>query len=85
MDDYETGKSQFMELLAAERAAGAKTAIVSLGDLGESKSVRPDETNELFSGAQASPISRAYATHLSPHTCHRLIFPSPLIGAHLHE
>jgi hypothetical protein len=32
---------------------GVNVAVVSLGDLGESKSVRPTETDELFAGTTA--------------------------------
>lgn len=46
MEDYEIGRDQVKPILAeAENAA-----VVSLGDLGESKSVRPKETSELFAG-----------------------------------
>lgn len=51
MEDYETGREQWIEVLNGESEARAgNVALVSLGDLGESKSVRPDETNELFAG-----------------------------------
>ena len=52
MEDYETGRDQWLNILKdhKENYAGNNVALVSLGDLGESKSVRPDETNELFAG-----------------------------------
>jgi hypothetical protein len=52
MEDYETGRDQWLNILKEhkETYAGNNVALVSLGDLGESKSVRPDETNELFAG-----------------------------------
>lgn len=45
MEDYETGRNQWRSILEKEENA----ALVSLGDLGESKAVEPDST-ELFSG-----------------------------------
>jgi hypothetical protein len=50
MEDYETGKKQWMPILNSAKAVHGNVAMVSLGDLGESKSVRPDETDELFAG-----------------------------------
>eukprot|EP00980_Cylindrotheca_fusiformis_P003005 scaffold695_cov113-Cylindrotheca_fusiformis.AAC.2 len=52
MEDYETGRNQFLKILddAKSRLNEENVAIVSLGDLGESKSVRPEETSELFAG-----------------------------------
>jgi hypothetical protein len=51
MEDYYTGRDQWMKVLEGESAEkGGNIAVVSLGDLGESKSVRPEETNELFAG-----------------------------------
>jgi len=50
MEDYETGKKQWMPILNSAKSAHGNVAMVSLGDLGESKSVRPDETDELFAG-----------------------------------
>ena len=50
MDDYEEGRGHFLPLLEDASSRGVATAVVSLGDLGESKSVRPDETAELFAG-----------------------------------
>lgn len=52
MEDYETGRSQWLNILdeAKENVGKDNVAVVSLGDLGESKSVRPDETSELFAG-----------------------------------
>lgn len=48
MEDYESGRAHWLDLFAKETTDNL--ALVSLGDLGESKSVRPDETNELFAG-----------------------------------
>ena len=50
MEDYETGKQQWLGTLNAAKEDHGNVALVSLGDLGESKSVRPDETDELFAG-----------------------------------
>ena len=52
MEDYEIGRDQWKKILDEEsqKKANGNVALVSLGDLGESKSVRPDETNELFAG-----------------------------------
>ena len=51
MEDYYTGRDQWKSVLKgqSEERAG-NVALVSLGDLGESKSVRPEETHELFAG-----------------------------------
>lgn len=50
MDDYFEGRDHMVPILEDAKTKGVNTALVSLGDLGESKSVRPDETNELFAG-----------------------------------
>lgn len=52
MEDYETGRAQWISILdeAKKNVGENNVAIVSLGDLGESKSVRPEETAELFAG-----------------------------------
>jgi hypothetical protein len=51
MEDYEIGRQQWVEILNQHKTThGDNVAMVSLGDLGESKSVRPSETNELFAG-----------------------------------
>ena len=50
MEDYYTGRDHFKPILEDAESRGVATALVSLGDLGESKSVRPSETDELFAG-----------------------------------
>ena len=50
MDDYMEGRSHFLPIIEDAKQKGVGCAVVSLGDLGESKSVRPDETDELFAG-----------------------------------
>mmetsp|Transcript_16553 Transcript_16553/g.32650 ORF Transcript_16553/g.32650 Transcript_16553/m.32650 type:complete len:617 (-) Transcript_16553:435-2285(-) len=50
MEDYETGKQQWLPTLETAKSSHGNVAMVSLGDLGESKSVRPAETSELFAG-----------------------------------
>jgi 3',5'-cyclic AMP phosphodiesterase CpdA len=52
MEDYEVGRAQFLPILeeAKKLQGDDNVALVSLGDLGESKSVRPEETSELFAG-----------------------------------
>jgi hypothetical protein len=51
MEDYEIGRTQWMDILNQHKSShSGNVALVSLGDLGESKSVRPKETNELFAG-----------------------------------
>ena len=50
MEDYETGRSQWVPILEGAKQGHGNVALVSLGDLGESKSVRPEETSELFAG-----------------------------------
>ena len=53
MEDYYVGREHFLPILEDARSRGVGTALVSLGDLGESKSVRPAETQELFAGTTA--------------------------------
>jgi hypothetical protein len=50
MEDYEIGHSHWSPILGEAKEKHGNAAIVSLGDLGESKSVRPTETAELFAG-----------------------------------
>lgn len=50
MEDYETGRGHWLPIFEDAKTKHGNTAIVSLGDLGESKSVRPEETQELFAG-----------------------------------
>jgi len=50
MEDYEVGRSHFEPIIQDAKKAGISTTVVSLGDLGESKSVYPDRTDELFAG-----------------------------------
>ena len=80
MDDYEVGREHVKALLEEERENGAITTLVSLGDLGESKSVRPEETQELFAGVYA-------LLHISPNSA-TPSFPSfgaPTFRSHLSE
>eukprot|EP00588_Corethron_pennatum_P008503 CAMPEP_0194265992 /NCGR_PEP_ID=MMETSP0169-20130528/1041_1 /TAXON_ID=218684 /ORGANISM="Corethron pennatum, Strain L29A3" /LENGTH=584 /DNA_ID=CAMNT_0039006573 /DNA_START=64 /DNA_END=1818 /DNA_ORIENTATION=- len=49
MEDYAIGREQFLPIVADAKKKG-NCSLVSLGDLGESKSVRPQETSELFAG-----------------------------------
>jgi hypothetical protein len=50
MEDYGTGRSHFLPIFEEAKSKHGNVALVSLGDLGESKSVRPEETSELFAG-----------------------------------
>jgi len=50
MEDYYTGREQWKPIFDEAKGAHGNVALVSLGDLGESKSVRPQETSELFAG-----------------------------------
>jgi hypothetical protein len=50
MEDYETGRRHWLPIFKQAKAKHGNVALVSLGDLGESKSVRPKETSELFAG-----------------------------------
>lgn len=50
MEDYEVGRQHFLRIFEETSCRDDNMALVSLGDLGESKSVRPMETNELFAG-----------------------------------
>jgi len=53
MEDYYAGRDHFLPILEDAKSRGVEAALVSLGDLGESKSVRPEETDELFAGTTA--------------------------------
>jgi hypothetical protein len=53
MEDYESGKSHWLPILETAKSTHGNAAVISLGDLGESKSVRPEETSELFAGTTA--------------------------------
>jgi hypothetical protein len=46
MEGYEMGREQWLK----PKNTNGNVTVVSLGDLGESKSVRPNETNQLFAG-----------------------------------
>lgn len=50
MEDYEIGQKQWLPIFEEAKEKHGNAALVSLGDLGESKSVRPAETSELFAG-----------------------------------
>lgn len=50
MEDYGVGRSHFLPIFEEGKSKHGNVALVSLGDLGESKSVRPEETSELFAG-----------------------------------
>lgn len=50
MEDYYTGREHWTKIIDEDKGKHGNVALVSLGDLGESKSVRPDETSELFAG-----------------------------------
>jgi hypothetical protein len=50
MEDYVTGRNHWLPILTKAAATTKNACLVSLGDLGESKSVRPEETSELFAG-----------------------------------
>jgi hypothetical protein len=52
LEDYEAGRSHWLPIFqeAKKKQGDSNVALVSLGDLGESKSVRPKETTELFAG-----------------------------------
>jgi len=50
MEDYEAGLVHWTSIFEEAKEAHGNVALCSLGDLGESKSVRPEETSELFAG-----------------------------------
>merc|ERR1711966_511797 len=52
MEDYGVGRSHFLPLFEQAKSDGKGVALVSLGDLGESKNCdhNPDSTSELFAG-----------------------------------
>ena len=52
LEDYETGRGHFLPIIEDAQRRGVATALISLGDLGESKSVDPENTQELFAGAR---------------------------------
>ena len=61
MDDHIEGREHFKKIFANEMHKNL--AVVSLGDLGESKSVSPETTSELFAGTTACfELSRDYLT-----------------------
>ena len=53
MVDYVDAHNQVVPILQDAQSRGVETAVVSLGDLGESKSVDPENTAELFAGTTA--------------------------------
>ena len=52
MEDYAAGQSQFLPIFDDAKSSGKGVALVSLGDLGESKNCdhNADSTSELFAG-----------------------------------
>jgi hypothetical protein len=51
MVDHEAGRKHFLNIINdKEGKLKPNTCVISLGDLGESKSVYPDKTKELFAG-----------------------------------
>jgi len=52
MKDYETGRQHWLSIFKAAKERHGNAALVSLGDLGESKAVHED-SSELFSGTTA--------------------------------
>jgi len=52
MEDYGTGRSHFLPIFDEAKSDGKGVALVSLGDLGESKNCdhNPDSSSELFAG-----------------------------------
>jgi len=53
MEDYEVGRSHWLPIFEEAKQKHGNVALVSLGDLGESKSINPKETSELFAGTTA--------------------------------
>ena len=53
MEDYEIGRNHFKPIIEDATARGIPLHLISLGDLGESKSVDPENTDELFAGTTA--------------------------------
>merc|ERR1719453_1675031 len=53
MEDYYTGRDHLKPIIEDAAARGVPCHLISLGDLGESKSVDPDNTDELFAGTTA--------------------------------
>ena len=62
MEDHITGREHFLPVVLNKDGAPRKnTCVVSLGDLGESKSVYPDKTKELFAGTSGCfKLAREY-------------------------
>eukprot|EP00523_Entomoneis_sp_CCMP467_P009913 CAMPEP_0168736900 /NCGR_PEP_ID=MMETSP0724-20121128/10103_1 /TAXON_ID=265536 /ORGANISM="Amphiprora sp., Strain CCMP467" /LENGTH=608 /DNA_ID=CAMNT_0008784121 /DNA_START=84 /DNA_END=1910 /DNA_ORIENTATION=+ len=66
MEDYIIGREHWQNLFS-QTADSVKTALVSLGDLGESKSVRPKETRELFAGTtECHMLAAEYLNSIGP-------------------
>ena len=63
MEDYEIGRDHFKPIFEKSKEEHGNVALVSLGDLGESKSVRPKETSELFAGTtECHELAAEYLT-----------------------
>jgi Calcineurin-like phosphoesterase len=62
MGDYENGRRHFEPILKDKNGnPRPNTCVVSLGDLGESKSISPETTSELFAGTTACfKLAREY-------------------------
>jgi hypothetical protein len=60
MNDHEIGRNHFLSIIN-DKDGNLKpnTCVVSLGDLGESKSVYPDKTKELFAGIISDILSKS--------------------------
>lgn len=67
MEDYETGRQHWKKIFDDAFHSGiSHTALVSLGDLGESKAVYPD-TSELFAGtSECHYMTAEYLRSLHP-------------------
>ena len=66
MDDHTKGRQHFLPIVTKDGKPREATCVVSLGDLGESKSV--DETKQLFAGT--SGCSRRGGWVTSSQSCH---------------
>ena len=61
MEDHIQGREHFKKLIFDPKNPVENTCVVSLGDLGESKSVSPETTKELFAGTTGCfQLSREY-------------------------
>jgi len=70
MEDYYTGRDHIRPIIQDAQERGVGVGLVSLGDLGESKSVRPEETSNC---SRAPPRAMSLRTNSSHPSAHRTV------------